>query len=350
MRILVLSDEFTGKFVTAQSFDSQAGTLYDVLLGRAADTGGKANWSTQIENNSWEFAVDAILASDEYIGNFGNDVVPGGGRAGCDIPEVSDAFEASKMIVEQVYCRVLQRPVDDGSIAGWVTYLQSNTVKDLVRLLSLSGEFTGNFVIGKSFDAQAGTLYDVLLGRAADTGGLTFWSTQIENNTWEFAVDAILGSGEYIGNFGNGVVPGGGRDTCSVATSVEFEATKVLVEQVYCRVLQRPVDDPAIVTWVNYLQSNTMKDLVRLLSLSGEFTGKFVTTKSFDDQAVTLYDVLLARPADTGGKANWSTQIENNTWEFAVNAILASDEYNNGFGEAVVPGNGRTPCAPPTRV
>jgi hypothetical protein len=127
------------------------------------------------------------------------------------------------------------------------------------------------------------------------------------------------------------------------------EASKMLVEQFYCRVLQRPVEsDQALLGWIGYLQSNTVKDLVRVGILSDEFRGRFVNEKSAESQAGTLYDVLLARPADTGGLVAWTNQVELIGWESAVDAFLASDEYNGKFGDAIVPGGGRTPCAVPT--
>jgi hypothetical protein len=131
------------------------------------------------------------------------------------MPSQSPSKDPSKMLVEQFYCRVLQRPAEsDQVILGWIEYLQSNTVKDLVRFGILSDEFRGRFVNEKSAASQADTLYDVLLARPADSGGLVTWTTQISLNGWEKAVDAFLSSAEYIGNFGLAKVPGDGRAGC----------------------------------------------------------------------------------------------------------------------------------------
>jgi hypothetical protein len=54
----------------------------------------------------WENVVDRLLASDEYNNSFGDDAVPGGGRAEWVSPTSSDEWRR----VEQFYCRVLQRP------------------------------------------------------------------------------------------------------------------------------------------------------------------------------------------------------------------------------------------------
>jgi hypothetical protein len=71
-----------------------------------------------------------------------------------------------------------------------------------VRLGILSDEFRGRFVNEKSAASQAGILYDVLLARPADSGGLVTWTNQVELMGWESVVDEFLSSAEYIGNFG----------------------------------------------------------------------------------------------------------------------------------------------------
>jgi hypothetical protein len=224
---------------------------------------------------------------------------------------------------------------------GWIAYLESNTAKDLVRVGVTSGEFKARYVTNEPAAAQAVTLFDVLLAREADPGGLATFTNVIASTSWEAAVDAILGSGEYAAGPGTTGVPGGGREGCGV-----LELTD-LVEQFYCRVLHRDVESQASIdTWVTYLRSNTVKDLVRVGILSDEVLAQFVTSKSFEEQAATLYDVLLNRPGDTGGLETWKTEIQLNGWTNAVDAFLGSAEYMNSFGTNSVPGAGRPGCGP----
>jgi hypothetical protein len=127
---------------------------------------------------------------------------------------------SSKVLVEQFYCRVLQRPPEsDQAILG--DYLKSHTVKDLVRLGILGDEFKIRFVNGKSDETLARTLYDVLLARAGDPGGLETWAEHFRLHGWESAVDSILASGEYNDSFGHDAVPGGGRAGCGMPVSSE---------------------------------------------------------------------------------------------------------------------------------
>jgi hypothetical protein len=208
-----------------------------------------------------------------YNDGFGNNAVPGGGRTPCISP-------ASR--VEQLYCRVLQRPVEsETKIEEWLDWLDygygDNTFKDLVRVVIRSGEFKNNFVTGKSNATLASTLFDVLLARAGDAGGLVTWENHIKVHGWEKAVDMILASKEYDDDVGDDAVPGAGRTPCVSPAS--------RVEQLYCRVLQRPVEsETKIEEWLDWLDygygDNTFKDLVRVVIRSGEFKNNFVTGKS----------------------------------------------------------------------
>jgi hypothetical protein len=121
--------------------------------------------------------------------------------------------------------------------------------------------------------------------------------------------------------------------------------TSVLVEQYYCRVLQRPPNDEENTWGVDYLKDNSVKDLVRLGILGDEFEDRFVDGKSNETLVHTLYDVLLAREGEAGGFANWVIRVGKYPWKKVVDGFLASDEYKKKFGNDAVPGGGRPGCS-----
>jgi hypothetical protein len=84
----------------------------------------------------------------------------------------------------------------------------------MVRAGILCEEFKIRFVNGKSDETLASTLYDVLLARAGDPGGLAHWGKEIGELGWEYAVDQFLASTEYNNIFRHDAVPGGGRAGC----------------------------------------------------------------------------------------------------------------------------------------
>jgi hypothetical protein len=141
-----------------------------------------------------------------------------------ELEHVSDAEK-----VEQWYCRVLQRPPDAGSIAGWVNYLEDNhTVKDMVKLGTETAEFIAGVITGKTHAAIASTIYDVVLNRPGDPTGLVTWAEQIRVHGYGHVVDAFLGSAEYNTNFGQyNAVPGAGRKGCGQPTVAPQDAVNL---------------------------------------------------------------------------------------------------------------------------
>jgi hypothetical protein len=120
--------------------------------------------------------------------------------------------------VKAMYCRVLQRPPDDqGAIDFWTGYLRKgSTAKDMLReFVLVAPEFARRFVDGKSHETVAHTLYDVLLARAPDAGGLVHWTKELEVFGLENVVDRFLAGEEYNRRFGDHYVPDGGRAWCN---------------------------------------------------------------------------------------------------------------------------------------
>ncbi|MDM8568464.1 S8 family serine peptidase [Thiotrichales bacterium HSG1] len=130
----------------------------------------------------------------------------------------------------------------------------------------------------------------------------------------------------------------------------EAPTTLELVQQAYCRVLERPVDDSGRVTHVNYLNSgNSVKDLMRVLLLSAEHKQRFYDGKTTEVLLKTMFDHILARETDPSGLNAWinAMDVEGWSWDTVINTILdepMSREYDTRFGNDTVPGNGRIGC------
>jgi hypothetical protein len=123
-------------------------------------------------------------------------------------------------VAEAAYCRVLRRqPESNAAITRKVDWMLNggNTAKDLMRQMILSREFEVKFVEEKPPKTVATTLYDVLLDRAPDDGGLNNKINDLgdSNSRFERVVDDFLASGEYFSKFGEDDVPGGGRASCN---------------------------------------------------------------------------------------------------------------------------------------
>ena len=120
-------------------------------------------------------------------------------------------------IVRQTYCQVLNRPAEStGAVehhANWLA-VPGRTTKGLVRSFAHQGEFESR-VTGLDCQAAVTILYDALLAREPDPGGMTTWCNVINTQGYRAAVDGIMNSAEYANRFGNDAVPNNGRPGCS---------------------------------------------------------------------------------------------------------------------------------------
>jgi hypothetical protein len=130
-----------------------------------------------------------------------------------------------------------------------------------------------------------------------------------------------------------------------VASAYPIDQVKTLLHQTYCRVLERPVDEDAlIITGNDMLHGKKVKKVIEDLVKSQEYKDKFYDEDNLRDSVAKLYDHLLARPADDGGLKAWKRVMREQGYETVVDGLMNSKEYNDNFGDNKVPGNGRTNC------
>jgi subtilisin-like proprotein convertase family protein len=127
--------------------------LYNQLLGRAAEPtqSGLFYWSGRLDHGEpLSVVADGIATSVEYD----TDVVSG------------------------IYQQYLHRAADPTGLAAWVGQMQAGTVSyETIRGYILGSQEFANDMLAQYPDYVTG-LYQTLLGRAPDAGGLAFW-TQI---------------------------------------------------------------------------------------------------------------------------------------------------------------------------
>jgi len=120
---------------------------------------------------------------------------PGGGATNPSIgayePQYPANASANQVFVENVYEVLLNRPADSGGLAVWINQLKSGTTPSaLVLAIEGSTEY-------RTDEVQA--LYQRYLHRQADPGGLSFWVNGLANgSTLEQIAAGITGSSEYF--------------------------------------------------------------------------------------------------------------------------------------------------------
>jgi hypothetical protein len=147
---------------------------YEDLLGRTPDSGGLGFWVAQLGGGTSRSAVaGAIAGSTEYRVD----------------------------LVNGYYETFLGRAGDSGGLGYWVAQLKAGATDQSVLAAILgSGQFYADS--GGTPGGFVTALYEGLLGRAPDSGGLGFWESQLSSRTPRGAVaGAIEGSSEYRSDF-----------------------------------------------------------------------------------------------------------------------------------------------------
>ena len=221
-------------FTIVQAIDNPGfvSRLYQALLDRTVDPGGLSFWSGQLNSaaltraqfvaqlfasaesdNAGLYLVklyEAILRRDPDFGGwqFWFNSLRGGSRQ-TDIlaaflasPEFQTTYGnlSNSQFVDLVYQNVLGRAPDSGGLAFWLGELNNGTITraDLMNGFITSPEYDGNV----RPRAQANLLYLALLRRSGDPAGLTGWTTALaQPAALAGVIDSFLNSAEYLARF-----------------------------------------------------------------------------------------------------------------------------------------------------
>jgi Ca2+-binding RTX toxin-like protein len=180
----VNSQEFLTRYGPSLTATQFVTLLYNNVLHRAPDAGGLANWVGALNGGaSRESVVVGFSDSGEFV--------------------VSSDSTVHAGQVYRLYGATLARQPDAGGFADWVAHL------DGVGYASQGlGDVTNGFVGSTEFQNTYGALsnsafvellYNNVLHRASDSGGLANWVGQLNGGTSRAAVvNGFSESGEYI--------------------------------------------------------------------------------------------------------------------------------------------------------
>jgi len=182
--------------------------LYEDLLGRTPDPGGLAYWESELAGGASRSQVAYDLASSpEYRGE----------------------------LVAGYYDRFLNRPVDSAGGSFWVGELNFGASdQDILRGILGSAEFYADS--GGTATGLVTALYEDLLGRPPDPGGLAYWEGQIAAGA------------------SHGTVVGG------IASSTEYKVD--FVEAQYSALLERAADPAGLFYWVAQMAGGASDETV----------------------------------------------------------------------------------------
>ncbi|HWB13125.1 MAG TPA: DUF4214 domain-containing protein [Pirellulales bacterium] len=213
------------------------------------------------------------------------------------IPNPSQATP-NEYYVAKLYEDILKRFVDGGGLLFWSSLLDRGVPRSaVVSSLVNSDEYLTNFVINPA--------YEEYLGRPADVGGTQFWLSQIHAGlTDEGLAASLAGSPEFY------LTAGGG-------TNLGF------VDALYRVVLGRAPDSAGETFWVNRLAAGATTFSVALgFVTSGEDKVDFIQQ---------TYLTLLQRTPTPAELNQWvaNLQLGLATHESLITSLASSDEYYN---------------------
>jgi hypothetical protein len=184
---------------------------YRDFLGREGDPGGIGFWTNQINSGANSRA--------QVIENFFN----------------SGEFQNTTAPVTRLYFAYFRRIPDYGGLTFWVNQYRSGTpLSAISQSFAQSQEFIDTY--GSLNNTQFVTLvYNNVLGRAPDPGGLAFWTGQLDSGA--------MSRGQVMLGF---------------SESAEFKAAifnEVYVTQIYIGMLRRSPDAGGFAFWVGSMDS-----------------------------------------------------------------------------------------------
>ena len=267
---------------------------------------------------------------------------------------------AQEQLVRQAYCRVLSRAADAGGLSFHAGLLQAGTlnVKKLVRTLAESSEFRNQRIGGLAPKAAATLLYDALLARAPDAGGLTNAAAVLASGKdYTVVVKTLVESAEYTASFGDNRVPGDGRPGCSgqpppanpppanpppgsnppgsnpapPPSAPIPAAVSAYLDKMYQQILKLAADAAGKAYWAGVYATSapTCQGLTEAFLTDPAAKAAIYAPATDTAFLHNLYQALLWRPADAGGLNTWLGQLTGGTLSRAavVQSFINSAEF-----------------------
>lgn len=223
-------------------------------------------------------------------GNGGYAALPGI-RAEASSYSYAERFRQSRAVVQALYQDLLGRAVDPGGLDSWSSALLGGSQPALVLSLTSSDEY---------IRVRITAAYQAALGRDPDPSGLAYWTQRIKAGS--ATVDDVLrrfyDSDEYVRRAG-GTMTG-------------------YVSLLYQTMFDRPATDAEAAWWAAWGNQRGRSAMVDTIWFSFE-AAQF--------RAARYYRVFLDREADAAGAASWGAVLLAQG-EGAVRAgIAGSEEY-----------------------
>jgi phospholipase/lecithinase/hemolysin len=165
---------------------------------------------------------------------------------------------------------------------------------------------------------EVARLYKAAFNRAADAGGLDYWTGQLDNHTLQLPdiSRSFIGSAEANTLYGS-------------------LSNQRFVEQLYQNVLGRPGESSGIQYWTGALDAGASR-AQELVGFSDSIENKTKTVSTIDDQSwgetYRLYQAAFDRTPDTSGLNYWIAELDaGTTVQQVAHSLVSSTEFTGNY-------------------
>jgi hypothetical protein len=238
-------------------------------------------------------AVGSCVAVGNYNDSYGNQQGLIETQSSSPPSNPCAAYTGNNAFLCSAYEDLLGRAPDSGGLTYWSAQLASGMSRSVVAYdITTSTEYRDDLI---------SDYYEYYLGRPSDSGGLTYWVAQLNGGASDQSVlAAILGSGEFYADSGS--TAGG------------------FLNALYSMLLGRASDSGGLAYWESQLSSGTPRSAV---------AGAFLSSTEYRTDLVNdYYETFLGRASDSGGLTYWVAQLAGGASnESVIAAIVGSSEF-----------------------
>ena len=230
--------------------------------------------------------------------------------------------------VTRLYQNILNRDPDKAGLNYWVKGLKSGKITGSE---ALTGFFTSNEIKNKNLSNKAfiEELYNTVLNRKSDEGGLQYWKNRLDvQMSREYVINGFASSNEFFSMCKKYNVKKGDINKTKNYRDENYEVT-AFVDRMYNQTLYRKAEIGGLEYWCNELVSGkgSGASLASGFFLSEEFGSKKL---SAEQKVTTAYNVMLDRKPDKNGLKHWSNYLNKGlTLNFVINGFVGSQEFAN---------------------
>ena len=246
-------------------------------------------------------------------------------------PKPDEAMEKIKAFVSRCYELILNRAANEGGLNGWSEALAKKTAAaaNIIDGFVKSDEFKNRKLsAGESVDI----LYKTMLGRAADEGGKAGWVDALNQGyTLQHIINGFCASAEFTAICNGFGIEAGNVNIEPVNPQPDDNTPRgkieAFVKRCYKLILNRDADQGGLQGWSDALEQRTAAAAQSIDGFvrSDEFVNRNLSAGESVD---ILYNTMLGRAADEGGKAGWVDALgQGFTLQHIINGFCGSAEF-----------------------